>query len=388
MTHNNDTNDRKWRFATRAIRAGQRPDPTTGAIVTPIYQTSTYAQEAIATHKGFEYSRGENPTRSALEGNLASLESAKYGAAFSSGMAAVDAVMRYLNAGDHIVSGNNLYGGTPRLFRQVLERFGLEFSFVDTSSAEETAKAFRKNTRMLFIETPTNPMMIVSDIAALSEVAKKSGVIKVVDNTFLSPYFQRPLELGADVVVHSTTKYLGGHSDVVGGFVATNNEAMAEHLMFMQRCVGAVPSPLDAWLTLRGTKTLAVRMKQHEENAHEVVSFLVEHPAVKAVYYPGLPEHPGHEVATRQASGFGAMISFLLDSRARADEVIAKMKVFVLAESLGSVESLVCHPGEMTHASVPPEERARLGISDALVRLSVGIEDKDDLLADLAQALG
>jgi cystathionine gamma-lyase len=378
-------------FATRAIHAGQRPDPATGAIIPPIYQTSTYVQSAIGVHQGYDYSRAGNPTRTALEQNVASLEGARHGAAFASGMSAIDAVLRRLQSGDHVVAGNNLYGGSPRLFRQVLQKFGLEFSFVDTSNAAQTEKAMRPNTRFLFIETPTNPMMVVSDIAALAQVAKRSGVLLVVDNTFLSPYFQQPLALGADVVVHSSTKYLGGHSDIIGGFVATNDDAMGEHLAFIQKAVGAVPSPFDAWLVLRGTKTLAVRMKQHEENARAVVAYLAERGrerGVQSVLYPGLPSHPGHEIARRQATGFGAMISFVVESRARAAEVIGRMRVFSLAESLGGVESLVCHPGEMTHASVPPDERRRIGISDGMIRLSVGIEDKDDLVADLAEALG
>jgi len=380
----------KRRFATRAIHAGQAPDPTTGAIIPPIYQTSTYVQSAIGEHKGYDYSRAGNPTRTALEKNVASLEGARHGAAFASGMSAIDGILRYLRAGDHVVSGNNLYGGSFRLFRQVLERFGLEFSFVDTSNLAETERAIRKNTRVLFIETPTNPMMIVSDIAALAQIARKAGVLLVVDNTFLSPYFQQPLALGADIVVHSSTKYLGGHSDIIGGFVATNDDAIGEHLAFIQKSVGAVPAPFDAWLILRGTKTLAVRMKQHEENARAIVAFLAENArarGVRSIYYPGLPEHPGHEIAKRQATGFGAMISFVVANRARAGEIIGKMRVFSLAESLGGVESLVCHPGEMTHASVAAAEREKIGISDGMIRLSVGIEDKEDLVADLAESL-
>ncbi|MFN0152575.1 MAG: cystathionine gamma-synthase [bacterium] len=388
MTHDDDFSTR--RFATRAIHAGQSPDPTTGAIIPPIYQTSTFVQSEIGVHKGYDYSRAGNPTRTALEKNVASLEGARHGAAFASGMSAIDGILRSLRAGDHVVSGNNLYGGSFRLFRQVLEKFGLEFSFVNTSDLGETKRAIRKNTRVLFIETPTNPMMIVSDIAALAQIAREAGVLLVVDNTFLSPYFQQPIALGADVVVHSSTKYLGGHSDIIGGFVATNDDAMAEHLAFIQKAVGAVPAPFDAWLILRGTKTLAVRMKQHEENARAIVGFLAESgPArgVQKVLYPGLPGHPGHEIAKRQATGFGAMISFVVESRARAAEIIGRMRVFSLAESLGGVESLVCHPGEMTHASVAAAERERIGISDGMIRLSVGIEDKEDLLADLAESL-
>ncbi len=387
--HEDDFSTR--RFATRAIHAGQSPDPTTGAIIPPIYQTSTFVQSEIGVHKGYDYSRAGNPTRTALEKNVASLEGARHGAAFASGMSAIDGILRSLRAGDHVVSGNNLYGGSFRLFRQVLEKFGLEFSFVDTSDLGETKRAIRKNTRVLFIETPTNPMMIVSDIAALAQIAREAGVMLVVDNTFLSPYFQQPLALGADVVVHSSTKYLGGHSDIIGGFVATNDDAIAEHLAFIQKAVGAVPAPFDAWLILRGTKTLAVRMKQHEENAHAIVAFLAENGGargVRKILYPGLHDHPGHEVAKRQATGFGAMISFVVESRARAAAIIGRMRVFSLAESLGGVESLVCHPGEMTHASVAAAERERIGISDGMIRLSVGIEDKEDLLADLAESLG
>ncbi len=387
MAHH-DHESRRWGFATRAIHDGQEPDPATGAIITPIYQTSTYVQDAIDKHKGYVYSRVSNPTRTALERNVASLESAAHGAAFASGLSAIDAIMRLLSQGDHVVSGDNLYGGSFRLFRQVLERFGLSFTFVDTSSVSAIEKAVRKETRIIFIETPTNPMMSVADIAAVARVARAAGVLLVVDNTFLSPYFQRPLELGADIVVHSSTKYLGGHSDVIGGFVATNRAEVAEHLAFMQKAVGAVPSPMDAWLILRGTKTLAVRMRQHEENARAVGAFLAEHRGVKAVYYPGLPSHPGHEIAKRQASGFGAMISFVLESRAVAEKAIGRLRVFALAESLGGVESLVCHPATMTHASVPAAERERLGIVDGMVRLSVGIEDTEDLVADLAGALG
>ncbi len=376
-----------WGFDTRAIHAGQAPDPTTGAIITPIYQTSTYVQEGIGRHKGYEYSRVSNPTRTALEQNVASLEGAPHGFAFASGMSAIDAIMRLLSPGDHVVASDNLYGGSTRLFRMVLERYGLEFSFVDSSSVAGVERALRARTRILFVETPTNPMMVVADIAGLAGLAKKSGITLVVDNTFLSPYFQRPIELGAEIVVHSSTKYLGGHSDVIGGFVATTRADVAEHLAFMQKAVGAIPSPFDAWLILRGTKTLAVRMRQHEDNARAVAAFLAAHPAARRVYYPGLPDHPGHALAKRQASGFGAMISFVLESRARAEAVLARLRIFALAESLGGVESLVCHPATMTHASIPADERERLGISDAMVRLSVGIEDKEDLVADLAAAL-
>lgn len=384
--HNDRTS--RWGFATRAIHAGQPPDPATGAIITPIYQTSTYVQEGIGRHKGYEYSRVSNPTRTALETNVASLEEAPHGHAFASGLSAIDAVLRFLSPGDHVVAGNNLYGGSTRLFRQVLERTGLAFSFVDTSSMAAVERVLRRETRVLFIETPTNPMMVVSDIAALARLARDRGLLLVVDNTFLSPYFQRPIALGAEVVVHSSTKYLGGHSDVIGGFVATTRPDLAEHLAFMQKAVGAVPSPLDSWLVLRGTKTLAVRMRQHEENARAVASFLAGHRAVCKVYYPGLPGHPGHELSKRQASGFGAMISFVVESRARADGILGRLRVFSLAESLGGVESLVCHPATMTHASVPEEERERIGIVDGMIRLSVGIEEKEDLLADLAGALG
>jgi cystathionine gamma-lyase/cystathionine beta-lyase/cystathionine gamma-lyase/homocysteine desulfhydrase len=374
-------------FATRAIHAGQEPDPATGAIIPPIYQTSTYVQSAIGVHQGYDYSRAGNPTRSALERNVASLEGARHGAAFASGMSAIDAVMRLLKSGDHVVAGNNLYGGSPRLFRQVLQKFGLEFSFVDTSNVAEAEKAMRPNTRLLFIETPTNPVMVVSDIAALAQIAKRAGVLLIVDNTFLSPYFQQPLALGADVVVHSSTKYLGGHSDIIGGFVATSDAGVAEHLAFIQKAVGAVPSPFDAWLVLRGTKTLAVRMAQHNANGLTLAEFLAAHPRVEKVYYPGLPTHPQHALAKRQMRGFGGMIAFDTGSLEAARIVLERVRLMALAESLGGVETLISHPASMTHASVPAEHRAAIGLTDGLVRISAGIEDVEDLRNDLAQAL-
>jgi len=375
------------KFSTKAIHAGQEPDPTTGAVSVPIYQTSTYAQEGLGKHKGFEYARTQNPTRSALETNLAALEGGKACFAFASGMAATNAVMTLLKAGDHVIVSDNTYGGTFRLFDKVLTKFGLEFSYVDAREPSNIEEAARAETRMVFIETPTNPVMSLVDIRAVSEITRRRGIRLVVDNTFMSPYFQRPLELGADVVVHSTTKYLNGHSDGVGGAVILNDEEDIARMAFIQNAAGAILSPMDSWLVMRGTKTLAVRMRQHDENGRQVAQFLAEHPRVQKIYYPGLKSHPQHELAARQMSGFGGMISFETGSLENAKRVLESVRVCTLGESLGGVETLISHPATMTHASVPETERIRLGITDGLVRVSVGIEDVEDIIADLDQAL-
>jgi cystathionine beta-lyase/cystathionine gamma-synthase len=375
------------KFSTKAIHAGQEPDPTTGAVSVPIYQTSTYAQQGIGKHKGFEYARTQNPTRSALEANLAALEGGRAGFAFASGMAATNAVMTLLRAGDHVIVSDNTYGGTFRLFDKVLKKFGLEFTYVDAREPQNVEDVARPETRMVFIETPTNPVMSLVDIRAVAEITRRRGVRLVVDNTFMSPYFQRPLELGADIVVHSTTKYLNGHSDSIGGAVILNDEEDIRAMAFIQNSAGAIISPMDAWLVMRGTKTLAVRMRQHDENGRIVAQFLSEHPKVRHVYYPGLKSHPQHELARRQMSGFGGMISFETGSLENASRVLEGVKLCTLGESLGGVETLISHPATMTHASVPDVERDRLGITDGLVRISVGIEDVDDIIADLDKAL-
>jgi cystathionine beta-lyase/cystathionine gamma-synthase len=374
-------------FSTDAIHAGQRPDPTTGAIITPIYQTSTYVQESIAVHKGYEYARGDNPTREAWEANVAALERAEHGIAFASGMAAIDGVISSLDAGDHFLLTSDVYGGTHRLFARVRTRHGISFSRVRTADLDAVRAAIRPETRMLFVETPTNPNLEVSDLAGLAEICREKKLVLVVDNTFMTPYFQRPLELGADIVVHSATKYLNGHSDMVGGIVLTSNAELAERIRFLQFAAGAVPGPFDCWLGLRGTKTLAVRMQRHEENARALAEKLAEHPAVGRLVYPGLPSHPQHELAKRQQHGFGGIVTFDLGSREAARVTLESLRIFALAESLGGVESLVSQPAEMTHASLPEEQRQELGITPGLVRISVGIEDVDDLWADLEQAL-
>ncbi|MCZ6627599.1 MAG: cystathionine gamma-synthase [SAR324 cluster bacterium] len=377
------------KFATKAIHAGQEPDPVTGAIMTPIYQSSTFVQAAPGVHKGYEYARTGNPTRTALEANLAALEGGRFGLCFASGMGAMDAVVRMLNAGDHVVACDDLYGGSYRLFTKVFARFGMEFSFVDMAEVSALEDAISPSTRMVWIETPTNPLLKVVDIRRLAEAARASGALVVVDNTFATPFLQQPLELGADVVVHSVTKYLGGHSDVIGGAAITNSEELAEKLAFVQNAVGAVPGPQDCFLVLRGLKTLHVRMERHCENAMRVAHYLEDNPRVGRVYYPGLPEHPQHELASRQMRDFGGMISFELaeDSLEKAKRFCSATKVFSLAESLGGVESLVEHPAIMTHASIPKEVREANGLRDSLIRLSVGIEDIEDLLEDLEQAL-
>ena len=376
------------KFSTRAIHAGQEPDPSTGAVMTPIFQTSTYAQAGLGEHKGFEYSRTQNPTRSVLEACIASLEEGQYGLAFASGMAAESAVLSLLSAGDHLVACDDLYGGSYRIFERVMRRYEVETSYVAADNAAAYERAIRPNTKMIWLETPTNPLLNLADIAAIADIAHRHQLLLVVDNTFASPYFQQPLKLGADIVVHSTTKYINGHSDVIGGALVTSNEEAYQAIKFYQNAAGAVPSPFDSWLTLRGIKTLAVRMRQHEENALAVARFLGEHPRVEKVYYPGLPTHPGHELAKRQMSGFGGMVSFQFKgSYDDVDTVVRRFKVFALAESLGGVESLVCHPATMTHGSIPREIREARGLTDTLLRLSIGIEDSEDLLADLEQAL-
>jgi cystathionine gamma-lyase/cystathionine beta-lyase/cystathionine gamma-lyase/homocysteine desulfhydrase len=375
------------KFASKAIHAGNEPDPTTGAVSVPIYQTSTYAQESIGKHKGYEYARTQNPTRGALERNLSALESGRAGFAFASGMAATNAVMTLLKGGDHVIVSDNTYGGTFRLFDKILRNFGLEFTYVDASEPQNVEDAVRPETRMVFVETPTNPVMSLVDIKAVSEITRRRGVRLVVDNTFMSPYFQRPLELGADIVVHSTTKYLNGHSDSVGGAVILNDEEDIARLAFIQNAAGAILSPMDSFLILRGTKTLAVRMRQHDENGRLVAQFLSEHPKVQKVYYPGLKSHPQYELARRQMSGFGGMISFETGSLENARRVLEGVRLCTLGESLGGVESLISHPATMTHASVPELERNRLGITDGLVRVSVGIEDAEDIMEDIDTAL-
>jgi cystathionine beta-lyase/cystathionine gamma-synthase len=374
-------------FATTAIHAGQEPDSAAGAVTVPIYQTSTYAQEGLGKHKGFEYARTSNPTRLALERNLAALEGANFGYAFASGMAAIDATLKLVKAGDHVIVSDNTYGGTNRLFKRVLANYGIEFEFVDTSDVTNVDAAIKENTRMVFVETPTNPVMIVSDLKAVSDAAHAAGARVVCDNTFMSPYLQRPMEFGVDIVVHSTTKFLNGHSDGIGGAVILNNEDDAAWIAFVQNSAGAILSPFDSWLVLRGIKTLALRMEQHDKSGREVAAFLEDHPRVLKTYYPGSKSHPQHELAKRQQRGFGSMVAFDVGSLAAARTVLESVKVCTLAESLGGVESLVCHPATMTHASVAPEVRARLGITDGLVRISVGIEDTEDIIADIDQAL-
>ncbi len=375
-------------FSTVAIHAGNEPDPVTGAVSVPIYQTSTYKQEALGKPTGgYEYARTQNPTRTALEKNIAALEGASFGFAFASGMSAIDTVLKLVKAGEHVVLGDNTYGGTFRLFSKILVNYGVEFDLADTTDISNLEKAFKPNTKMVFVETPTNPVMSVTDLKAVSDLAHANGAKVVCDNTFMSPYFQRPIEFGCDIVVHSTTKYLNGHSDSVGGFVALNDEKDAEWIGFVQNGIGAILSPFDSFLVLRGTKTLAVRMEAHDKNGRVVANFLAEHPRVEKVYYPGLVSHPQHELAKRQQSGFGGMVAFETGSLANAKKVLEGVKLCTLGESLGGVESLISHPASMTHASVPVEKRDALGITDGLVRVSVGIEDVEDIIADLDQAL-
>ncbi len=374
-------------FSTKAIHAGNEPDIATGSVSVPIYQTSTYAQDALGEHKGFEYARTQNPTRLALERNIAALEGAEFGFAFASGMSAIDACLKLVKAGEHVILGNNTYGGTFRLFDQVLRDYGVEFDLADTTDLQAVENLFKANTKMVFVETPTNPTMSITDLAAISELSHANGARIVCDNTFMSPYFQQPLKFGVDIVVHSTTKYLNGHSDSIGGFIALNDAKDAEFIGFIQNSVGAILSPFDSFLVLRGTKTLAVRMDKHNENGLSIARFLEESRAVGKVNYPGLKSHPQHELAKRQQTGFGGMASFETGSLENAKKVLESVSIFTLAESLGGVESLISHPATMTHAAVPQEKREELGITDGLVRVSVGIEDLDDLIDDLDQAL-
>ncbi|MCB0281411.1 MAG: PLP-dependent transferase [Calditrichaeota bacterium] len=374
-------------FQTDAVHAGQKPDSGTGAIMTPIFQTSTYVQEEIGKHKGYEYSRTQNPTRHALEKNIATLEKGKYGIAFSSGLAAISSIIQLLEQGDHVICTNNVYGGTFRVFDTVFKKFGVLFTYTDTSVKKNIEEAITPKTKLIFVETPTNPMLTLTSIEDLVSVAKAKKIMTVVDNTFMSPYFQNPLQFGVDLVVHSSTKYINGHSDVVGGIVVTNDDQIAQKLYFLQNAVGAVPGPMDCFLVLRATKTLALRMREHEKNANALAAFLQNHNRIKRIYYPGLSSHPQHELAKKQMSGYGAIISIDLGSLENAKKFAESLKIFALAESLGGVESLVEHPAIMTHASVPKEIRESLGITDGLIRLSVGVEDEADLVNDVIQAL-
>jgi len=375
-------------FSTRAIHDGQEPEERTGAVAVPIYATSTYQQDGIGKPRlGYEYARVSNPTRDRLETNLASLEGGVAARVFASGMAAITALCQTMKSGDNVVAGDNLYGGTPRFFNQVMAKFGVTFTYVDTRNPENVASAMQGNTRYVFLETPSNPLMSLTDIAAVSKVAHAKGAQVIVDNTFMSPYFQRPLELGADMVMHSTTKFLNGHSDGLGGVIVCSTEAQAEELAFIQKASGGILSPFESWLILRGVKTLAVRMKQHDINGRAVAEYLSKHPKVAKVLYPGLVEHPQHELAKRQMKGFGSMITFETGSLENAEKMLARMKVCALAESLGGVETLISHPASMTHAGIGAEGRAKIGLTDGMVRISVGIEDLDDIVADLEQAL-
>ena len=374
-------------FSTRAIHDGQAPDPLTGAVNVPIYLSSTYAQEEIGKHKGYEYSRVSNPTRDALEENLASLEGGTSAHVFASGMAAITAMITMFRSGEHVICGENVYGGTPRLFNQIVTRYGIEFSYVDTSDPENVRHAIRPNTKLVHIETPTNPIMTLTDIRAVADVCHERGVELSVDNTFMSPYFQRPIEFGADIVMHSTTKFLNGHSDGLGGVLVGTKPEHKENYAFVQKCTGGILSPFECWMILRGVKTLAIRMKQHDENGRAVAAFLAGHKKVKKVFYPGLPSHPQYELAKKIMTGFGSMISFETGSLENANAMLKRVKVCTLGESLGGVETLISHPATMTHAAIGAEARERLGITDGLVRISVGIENVDDILADLDQAL-
>ncbi|MGY8926377.1 MAG: cystathionine gamma-synthase, partial [Flavobacteriales bacterium] len=376
-------------FGTKAIHAGVKPDESTGAIMTPIYQTSTYVQDGIGNHKGYQYSRTQNPTRHALEKNLAALENGKHGACFGSGLAAIDCVIKMLNPGDEVVSTNDLYGGTFRLFKTIFEKYGIKFHFVGMSVPSEVEAAVNKNTKLIWVETPTNPMINIIDIEAMAKISKSAGAMLCVDNTFATPYLQNPLDLGADIVMHSVTKYIGGHSDVVMGALICKDDAIADEMYRIQNSSGAVTAPMDSFLVLRGIKTLHLRVQRHCENAEKVARFLVSHPKVDKVYWPGLESHPNHAIAKRQMRGFGGMISFDLEGNSIEDAhtIVKNVKVFALAESLGGVESLIGHPATMTHAPIPKEEREKIGISDSLIRLSVGVEDVEDIIEDLSQAL-
>lgn len=375
------------RFATRAVHAGQAPDPLAGAVMTPIYQTSTYIQEGLGRNKGYEYARTRNPTREALERNVAALEGGRHGFAFGSGLAALDTLLKLLSEGDHVVSGENVYGGTHRQMTHVWARLGLRFTFVDPADPQRIADAVRPGTKLVYAETPTNPMMRLCDLAAAGEIARRAGALFAVDNTFATPFFQRPIAYGADVVLHSTTKYLNGHSDMVGGVLITDRDDLAERIGFLQNSCGAIPGPFDCWLALRGTKTLPLRMRQHDASGRALAGWLEGHAKIERVYYPGLPSHPQHALACSQMTGFGGMLSFELGDPERARRMVERTRVFSLAESLGGVESLIGHPATMTHASVPREMREAMGLTDSLVRLSIGVEDVEDLKEDLDQAL-
>ncbi|MCB0490138.1 MAG: cystathionine gamma-synthase [Cyclobacteriaceae bacterium] len=377
------------KFGTKAVHAGVEPDPLTGAVMTPIYQTSTYAQESPSKHKGYAYARGANPTRDALQKSIAALENGQYGLCFSSGMGATDAVIKLLNPGDEVITSNDLYGGSYRMFKKVYERFGIKFHFIDLTKAENITPLINQKTKLLWIETPSNPLMRIIDIKACVAIAKKNNILVAVDNTFASPYLQSPLLLGADIVMHSVTKYLGGHSDVIMGALALNDAKLRDELFFILNSCGAVPSPNDCFLVLRGIKTLQLRMQRHCSNGRRIAEFLVSHPKVGKVYWPGFPDHPNHEIAKNQMTDFGGMLSFTLkdDSQEKANLLMESVELFTLAESLGGVESLINHPASMTHASIPKEERVKNGLSDSLIRLSVGIEDIEDLIDDLASAL-
>jgi cystathionine gamma-lyase len=382
-------NDMKFGFGTLAIHAGQPPEATTGAVMTPIFQTSTYAQASPGVHKGYEYSRTDNPTRTAYQECVAALEGAKHALAFSSGLATTDSILHTLKSGDHVLCCDDVYGGTFRLFDKVFKKMGIEFTFADLSNPSQAERHFKSNTKLLWIETPTNPMLKILDISALTQLARQKGAVSVVDNTFMSPYFQKPLQLGADIVVHSITKYMNGHSDVIGGVLATNNTSLYTDLKFLQNAIGAIPAPMDCFLVMRGLKTLHVRMERHEKNAMEIARFLESHSKIEKVIYPGLESHPQHQLAKKQMSGFGGMITFFIKGGlAEARSFLEKVQIFTLAESLGGVESLIEHPAIMTHASIPVESRKALGIHDNLIRISTGIEDINDLKADLDFALG
>ncbi len=374
-------------FSTDAIHAGQKPDPVTGAVITPIYQTSTYAQEELGKHKGYEYGRTQNLTREALEKNIATLEKGKFGIAFSSGVAATQALMSLVKAGDNVIVSNNVYGGTYRLFELIMTDYGINFTWVNTSELSNIKNAIKENTKMVFLETPTNPMLNLTDLKAAAEICKTNNLISIVDNTFMSPYFQNPLTLGIDIVLHSSTKYINGHSDVIGGILITNDEKIHNRLRYIQNAAGAVPSPFDCWLVLRSTKTLAVRMERHNKNANELAEFLSKSSFIKKVYYPGLSSHPHHDLAKKQMRGFGGMVAAELKDMETTKKLLKNVKTFTLGESLGGVESLISHPASMTHASVPKEEREKLGIMDTLVRFSVGIEDIEDLISDIEHAI-
>ncbi len=374
------------RFGTRAIHAGQRPEPLAGAIMTPVYLTSTYVQDALGENKGYEYARGKNPTREALERNVAALEGVRFGFAFSSGMGCIDSIMKLFRGGDHIICAENVYGGTFRLFDRILAHYGLRFSFVDARDAQRLEDARTDRTVAVLVETPSNPLMRLTDLRAAADVAHRAGALLIVDNTFATPFFQQPFAHGADIVYHSTTKYLNGHSDMIGGIALLDDPSLAERLQFIQNAAGAVPGPFDAWLALRGTKTLHLRMPRHDANGRRVAAWLAERVGERCTYYPGLPSHPQHALAVRQMSGFGGMVTVDLGTRARAAHVLGRVRVFALAESLGGVESLISHPASMTHASIPDDRRATLGITEGVIRLSCGVEDVDDLLEDLEQA--